>query len=43
MARDCYGKGGDDIVLRMPVGTVITDIDTGEVHRRPRPATARKS
>jgi GTP-binding protein len=28
---DCYGKGADDIVLRMPVGTVITDVDSGEV------------
>jgi len=28
---DCYGKGADDVVLRMPVGTVITDINTGEV------------
>ncbi|KAF1003008.1 MAG: GTPase ObgE [Burkholderia sp.] len=28
---DCYGKGGGDITLRMPVGTVITDIDTGEL------------
>ena len=28
---DCYGKGGDDMDLRMPVGTVITDIDRGEV------------
>ncbi|MGL4994752.1 MAG: GTPase ObgE, partial [Deefgea sp.] len=28
---DCYGKGGDDIELRMPIGTVITDEDTGEV------------
>jgi GTP-binding protein len=28
---DCYGKSADDIVLRMPVGTVITDFDTGEV------------
>ncbi len=27
----CYGKGADDVVLRMPVGTVITDINTGEV------------
>ena len=27
---DCYGKGADDIILRMPVGTVITDINTGE-------------
>jgi GTP-binding protein len=29
--KDCYGKGGDDIVLRMPVGTVITDQETGEL------------
>ena len=28
---DCYGKGGDDIELRMPVGTVITDAVTGEL------------
>ena len=28
---DCYGKGAEDIVLRMPVGTVITDTATGEV------------
>ncbi|MBK8760910.1 MAG: GTPase ObgE [Sulfuritalea sp.] len=28
---DCYGKGGEDMELHMPVGTVITDIDSGEV------------
>ena len=28
---DCYGKGADDVILRMPVGTVITDINTGEL------------
>ena len=28
---DRYGKGADDILLRMPVGTVITNIATGEV------------
>lgn len=27
---DCYGKGGDDLELRVPVGTVIADIDSGE-------------
>ena len=27
---DCYGKGGDDVVLRVPVGTVVTDVETGE-------------
>ena len=28
---DKYGRGSDDIVLRMPVGTVIADAETGEV------------
>jgi len=28
--RDQYGKGADDIVLRVPVGTVIRDADSGE-------------
>lgn len=27
---DCYGKGGEDIFLRMPVGTIISDMETGE-------------
>mgnify|MGYP001373082744 FL=1 len=31
MGSDCYGKGGDDMVLRMPVGTVIRDGATDEV------------
>ena len=26
---DCYGAGGSDIELRVPVGTVITDAETG--------------
>ncbi|AZN37602.1 GTPase ObgE [Iodobacter ciconiae] len=28
---DCYGKGGDDIELRMPVGTSIVDAESGEL------------
>ena len=28
---DCYGRGGEDIVLRFPVGTVIRDASNGEV------------
>jgi len=28
---DCYGKGADDVVLRMPVGTLITNTATHEV------------
>jgi GTP-binding protein len=27
---DCYGAGGEDIELRVPVGTVIVDADTDE-------------
>ncbi len=30
-SKECYGKGGDDITLRFPVGTVITELDTGEL------------
>jgi GTP-binding protein len=28
---DCYGKGADDIMLRMPVGTLIIDSNDGEI------------
>ncbi|MBA2745963.1 MAG: GTPase ObgE [Flavisolibacter sp.] len=28
---DCYGKGADDIFLRMPVGTVISDLVSGKI------------
>ena len=28
---DKYGRGGDDRVLRMPVGTIVRDEETGEV------------
>src|ERR1043166_3289943 len=28
---DCNGKGADDIVLRVPVGTVITDAESNEL------------
>lgn len=28
---DMYGRSGEDLVLRMPVGTIITDLETGEV------------
>lgn len=31
MSRDCYGRGGKDITLRFPVGTVIRNLDTGEL------------
>jgi GTP-binding protein len=30
MGKDRYGKGASDIELRMPVGTVITDSESGE-------------
>ena len=28
---DCNGRSAEDVVLRMPVGTVITDAETGEL------------
>jgi GTPase len=28
--KDQYGKGGDELVLRVPVGTVVHDADSGE-------------
>ncbi len=28
---DCYGRGADDIELKVPVGTIITDAKSGEV------------
>src|SRR5438046_2733549 len=30
MGADCYGRGGEDIELRMPVGTLVKDAETGE-------------
>ncbi|MBU3737995.1 MAG: GTPase ObgE [Rhodoferax sp.] len=31
MGSDMFGAAGDDITLRMPVGTIISDADTGAV------------
>jgi len=31
MGSDMFGAAGDDITLKMPVGTIITDADTGQV------------
>ena len=31
MGADCYGRGGEDMLLRMPVGTGISDLETGEL------------
>ena len=31
MGSDMFGAAGDDITLRMPVGTVISDAETGEI------------
>ena len=31
MGSDMFGAAGDDITLKMPVGTLITDAETGEV------------
>jgi GTP-binding protein len=29
--RNCTGKGGDDLILKVPVGTTVLDEDSGEV------------
>lgn len=31
MGSDMYGKGGEDTTIRVPVGTVITNVDTDEM------------
>ena len=31
MGSDMFGAAGDDVTLKMPVGTLITDAETGEV------------
>lgn len=31
MSREMYGKGGDDIYIRVPVGTTVTDVETEEL------------
>jgi GTP-binding protein len=31
MGSDMFGAAGDDIILKMPVGTIISDAETGEV------------
>ena len=31
MGSDMFGAAGDDVTLRMPVGTIISDAETGEV------------
>jgi GTPase len=28
---DCYGKGGEDLYLKMPIGTVISNAETGHI------------
>ena len=30
-SKDMFGKNGGDITLKVPLGTVVTDLDTGEV------------
>src|ERR1700722_18342684 len=31
MGSDCYGKGGEDLVTRVPVGTQVVDAESGEL------------
>ncbi|MGB0721832.1 MAG: Obg family GTPase CgtA [Gammaproteobacteria bacterium] len=30
MGRNCTGKGGGDLIVPVPVGTIVRDLDTGE-------------
>src|SRR6186713_1288441 len=30
MGSDCTGKSGDDLIIRVPVGTTVIDSNTGE-------------
>ncbi|HTQ07064.1 MAG TPA: GTPase ObgE [Polyangiaceae bacterium] len=44
--KDCYGKAGRDLEVRVPVGTVVIDADTGEkldeiVHSKARVVVAK--
>lgn len=29
--KNCHGRDGEDLLIHVPVGTLVTDIDTGEV------------
>lgn len=31
MGSNCTGKKGDDLIIRVPVGTMVYDVDTGEL------------
>ncbi len=31
MGKDCYGRAGEDVELRMPVGTIVRDAASGEI------------
>src|SRR3954463_6648818 len=31
MGNDCNGRASEDLILRVPVGTLIKDADTGEL------------
>ncbi len=31
MGSQMYGKGGEDTVVRVPIGTLVTNVDTGEL------------
>ncbi|NKB65044.1 MAG: Obg family GTPase CgtA [Gammaproteobacteria bacterium] len=29
--KDCFGKHGEDLIVNVPLGTIVTDADTGEI------------
>ena len=30
-SKDCFGKSGDDLILKVPVGTIIKDFESGNI------------
>ena len=34
LGSDCHGKDGEPGILRMPLGTVVTDLATGKLRRK---------
>ncbi|MGN0805748.1 MAG: GTPase ObgE [Candidatus Coproplasma sp.] len=29
--NQCYGKSGDDVIIKVPVGTIVKDVETGSI------------
>src|ERR1035441_4829616 len=31
MGSDCFGRGGNDLIIPVPLGTIVWDVQTGEM------------